>query len=110
VPIRIVIAVFAGVVLIVVLVARRASIFFVEQQSGNADPGPAASADFVTAIENEYFPLRPGTTFLYRGTEEGRARRVSIFVTHKTRKIVGIRGTVVLDRVLVDGKRRSSAV
>jgi hypothetical protein len=61
-------------------------------------------ADFVTAIENEYFPLRPGTTFLYRGTEEGRARRVSIFVTHKTRKIVGIRGTVVLDRVLVDGK------
>jgi hypothetical protein len=61
-------------------------------------------ADFATAIDNRYFPLRPGTTFLYRGTQEGKARKVSVFVTHKIKMILGIRATVVLDQVLVDGK------
>jgi hypothetical protein len=64
-------------------------------------PPPTA---FVNRIDNKYFPLRPGTTFLYRGTQGGKPRRVSVFVTHKTKKIVGIRATVVLDQVLVDGK------
>ena len=60
--------------------------------------------DFVTSIDNKYFPLRPGTTFLYSGKQEGQARRVSVFVTHKTKEIAGIRATVVLDQVLGDGK------
>ena len=65
-------------------------------------PPPGA---FVSRIDNKYFPLRPGTTFLFRGTEEGKARRVSVFVTHKTKMILGIRATVVLDQVLAGGKR-----
>jgi hypothetical protein len=60
--------------------------------------------DFVSRIDNKYFPLRPGTTFLFRGSEEGKARRVSVFVTHRTKMILGIRATVVLDQVLVGGK------
>jgi hypothetical protein len=60
--------------------------------------------DFVTRIDNKYFPLRPGTTFLYRGTQDGKPRRVTVFVTHKTRNILGIRATVVLDQVLVGAK------
>jgi hypothetical protein len=67
-------------------------------------PALPAPTDFVVAIDNRYFPLQPGTTFLYRGTQEGQARRVSVFVTHKTKQIAGIRATVVLDQVLVDGK------
>ena len=63
-----------------------------------------ARGDFVNRIDNKYFPLRPGTTFLYRGTEQGKARRVSVFVTHKTKLILGIRATVVLDQVLVGSK------
>jgi hypothetical protein len=60
--------------------------------------------DFVSRIDNKYFPLRPGTTFLFGGTQDGRARRVSVFVTHKTKMILGIRATVVLDQVLLGGK------
>jgi hypothetical protein len=63
-----------------------------------------APSDFVSRIDNKYFPLRPGTTFLFRGSEEGKARRVSVFVTHKTKMILGIRATVVLDQVLAGGK------
>ena len=64
-----------------------------------------APSDFIARIDNKYFPLRPGTTFLYRGTQDGKARRVSVFVTHRTKMILGIRATVVLDQVLVGGKR-----
>ena len=72
---------------------------------GTPIPALPAPGDFVTRIDNKYFPLRAGTTFLYRGTEQGKARRVSVFVTHKTKMILGIRATVVLDQVLAGGKR-----
>ncbi len=62
-------------------------------------------SDFVTRIDNKYFPLRPGTTFLFGGTQEGKTRRVTVFVTHKMKTILGIRAVVVLDQVFVDGKR-----
>jgi hypothetical protein len=65
-------------------------------------PSPS---DFVSGISNKYFPLRPGTTLLYRGTQQGKARRVSVFVTHETKVILGIRAIVILDQVLVGGKR-----
>jgi len=105
VPRRIVIGLAAGVALVVVLVAlaaHRAS----SPSTKGATPIPVLPppGDFVAAIDNRYFPLQPGTTFLYRGTQEGQARRVSVFVTHKTKEIAGIRATVVLDQVLVDGK------
>ncbi|HEX9378331.1 MAG TPA: hypothetical protein VF872_01955 [Gaiellaceae bacterium] len=104
-PRRIVIGLAAGVALVVVLVAlaaHRAS----SPSTKGATPIPVLPppGDFVAAIDNRYFPLQPGTTFLYRGTQEGQARRVSVFVTHKTKEIAGIRATVVLDQVLVDGK------
>ena len=66
--------------------------------------------DFVTRIDNKYFPLRPGTTLQFRGTQQGKARRVSVFVTHKTKTILGIRATVVLDQVYVDGKREEKTL
>jgi hypothetical protein len=73
-------------------------------QGGPVPVLPSAS-DFVHRIDNKYFPLRPGTTFQFRGTQEGKPRQVSVFVTHKTKTILGIRATVVLDQVFVGGKR-----
>ena len=61
-------------------------------------------SDFVSRIDNKYFPLRPGTTFSFRGTQEGKPRRVSVFVTHRTKTILGIRATVILDQVFVGGR------
>ena len=72
---------------------------------GTPIPALPSPSDFVTRIDNKYFPLRPGTTFHFRGTQQGKAREVSVFVTHKTKVILGIRATVILDQVLVGGKR-----
>jgi hypothetical protein len=91
-----------GVALAVALVALRSS----SPSAEAATPIPVLPppSDFVTAIDNKYFPLQPGTTFLYRGTQEGQAREVSVFVTQRTKMILGIRARVVLDQVLVDGQ------
>jgi hypothetical protein len=107
VPRRIIIpASGAGVALVAVLVVLAAHR---SPSSSTTGATPIAvlppPADFGAAIDNRYFPLQPGTTFLYRGTQEGKARRVSVFVTRKTKVILGIRATVVLDQVLVGGKR-----
>jgi hypothetical protein len=61
-------------------------------------------ADFVRRIDNPLFPLRRGTTFLYRG-ERGRVRQVDEeVVTHRTKEILGIASTVVLDTVSEHGR------
>jgi hypothetical protein len=39
---------------------------------GTPIPTLPRPGDFVSRIDNKYFPLKPGTTFLYRGTEKGK--------------------------------------
>jgi hypothetical protein len=56
-------------------------------------------ADFVSAIDNRYFPLVPGTTFHYRGYSGTKPQTDDVVVTHKTKEILGIRCTVVRDTV-----------
>jgi hypothetical protein len=62
------------------------------------------SSDFVANVDHPFFPLAPGTTFTYVGQQEGQPRKVTVFVTHKTKMILGIAATVVLDQVFVDGQ------
>src|ERR671915_1319003 len=52
----------------------------------NIDP-----ADFSTTIDNEYFPMEPGTTFLYKGGTE----HSEMSVTHQTKKVMGVKCVVV---------------
>jgi hypothetical protein len=98
-------ALAAGFALVAVLVAMAAH-RSTSLSKKRATPIPVLPppGDFVAAIDNRYFPLRPGTTFLYSGKQEGQARRVSVFVTHRKKRIAGIQATVVLDQVLVGGK------
>ncbi len=59
--------------------------------------------DFVEEIDNTYFPLIPGTTFVYEGEgEEGEAIRNEVSVTQDTREVMGVTTTVILDKVWVD--------
>lgn len=60
-------------------------------------------ADFVPEIDNPYLPLEPGTTLVYEGVSDGEMEENTIFVTHKTKEILGITCTVVKDVVTVDG-------
>jgi hypothetical protein len=61
-------------------------------------------ANFVSVIDNPYFPLSPGTTLVYRGVSDGEREVVKVTVTDETEEILGITATVVRDRVFVDGK------
>jgi hypothetical protein len=64
---------------------------------------PAPSA-FVRTIDNPFFPLRPGTTLRYAGTEGGERTTDTVTVTRKTKVILGVRAVVVIDVVTVGGK------
>jgi hypothetical protein len=59
---------------------------------------------FTTKIDNKYFPLKPGTTFVYQGNSGGNAERDVMTVTHSTRRIMGVKCMVVDDRVWEGGK------
>jgi hypothetical protein len=62
-------------------------------------------AGFVTTIDNPYFPLIPGTKFIYKGISDGQREidRVTVISSY-TRTIKGVICTVVLDRVFIQGE------
>jgi len=61
-------------------------------------------ANFVDRVDNRYFPLTPGTTFVYEGeTEDGEAVRVEDYVTHETKQVLGVTCVVVRNRVMENG-------
>ncbi len=63
-------------------------------------------ADFTTRIDNPWWPMRPGTRWVYRETNpEGARQKVVVTVTPKTKKIAnGVTARVVHDVVTEDGK------
>jgi hypothetical protein len=54
---------------------------------------------FSKAIDNPYFSLPVGRTFVYRGVENGKKELDRMHVTGKTRNVAGITATVVSDNV-----------
>jgi hypothetical protein len=62
-------------------------------------------ADFVAKIDNPYWPMAPGSKWVYRETgADGMTQRVEVTVTERTKKILGIAATVVHDVVTEDGE------
>ena len=66
----------------------------------NLDP-----ADFTTEIDNEWWPMRPGTRWVYRETApDGTRQKVVVTVTGRTKRIAnGVEAAVVHDEVTEDG-------
>jgi hypothetical protein len=60
-------------------------------------------ADFSTRIDNSWFPLKPGTQFVYE-TQSGMPSRDVMTVTRRTRVLDGVRCVVVHDYVYNSGK------
>jgi hypothetical protein len=57
-------------------------------------------ADFTTTIDNAYWPMAPGSRWVYREVDvEGGRKRVEVTVTRKTKRIMGIEARVVHDVV-----------
>jgi hypothetical protein len=61
-------------------------------------------ADFTTKIDNKYFPLKPGTTFIYKGKTEGATEGDVVAVTSDTKNVMGVECVVVKDTVTEDGE------
>jgi hypothetical protein len=61
-------------------------------------------ADFVSLVDNPYFPLIPGTKYVYEGETEDGLERIEIEVLSETRGVMGIQATILHDVVYLDGK------
>ena len=73
-------AVLGAFVMILAIVAGCTS--FSSQEQHKAYTPHINPAEFTTTIDNEYFPMKPGTTFIY----EGKGERDEMRVTHDTKK------------------------
>jgi hypothetical protein len=63
------------------------------------NPRIPSSAHFSRVIDNPYFPLPVGRTFVYRGAENGKKEVDRMHVTRRVKRIAGITATVVSDNV-----------
>ena len=68
------------------------------------------ASNFVKTINNPYFPLTPGTTFLFNGTKDNSKVLNQVVVTKKTRKIMGVTCVEVDDTVMVDDKLEEKTI
>lgn len=77
----------------------------------SSDPRPKSwnpsidPANFAGVVEdNPYFPLPPGRTLLYRGTAKDGIETLEMEVTNRTKTILGVRTTVVVERHGLNGQ------
>src|SRR6266849_8156400 len=61
-------------------------------------------ANFVDRIDNLYFPLAPGTNYIYEGQSAGGLVHTEFFVTHNTKQILGVTTVEVHDTVTTNGE------
>ena len=66
-------------------------------------PRPPARS-FGARVDNPWFPLAPGTRYVYVGVKDGRPSRDVVTVTRRARTIESVRCTAVEDRLYVQGR------
>jgi hypothetical protein len=73
--------------------------------SGKSKPRPATDrSGFTASVTNQWFPLRPGSVYRYRGVKDGEPSREVMSVTHRTRVIDGARCVAVSDLLYLRGR------
>jgi hypothetical protein len=65
---------------------------------------PPASRFTHGRVDNPWFPLKPGTRWAYRGSEDGDRTRDVMIATYRTRVLDGVVCRVVFDRVWTNGR------
>ena len=61
-------------------------------------------------IDNRYFPLQPGTRFVYTGTDGSEPLKNVTEITHNQKTILGVKIIVVLDRLYKSGSLAESTL
>jgi hypothetical protein len=59
-------------------------------------------ANFISQIDNKYYPLKPGTVYVYEGKEKDVVTKITTTVTDQTKIILGVKTIVIKDTVLVN--------
>ena len=69
-------------------------------------PFPIDPSEFTTEIDNPYWPMKPGSQWIFRETDaEGTVSRVVVTVLDKTKMIAnGVEARIVHDQVTEDGE------
>jgi hypothetical protein len=70
-------------------------------------PGPS---DFVRKVDNPFFPLTPGTTYIYRGVKDAKPTRDVFRVTKRKAVIQGVATVVVRDDLYQAGKLAETTI
>ncbi|WP_426572505.1 hypothetical protein [Aquihabitans sp. McL0605] len=76
--------------------------------SGTVGPGsaydpPIDPADFQATVDNPWFPLEPGSSYVYTGVKDGTPARDVYRVTRSTQTIDGVPCVIVDDRLYLAG-------
>lgn len=66
-------------------------------------PQQPSASDFSSRVDNPWFPLRPGTRYVYTGVKDGAPSRDVVTVLHATKTIEGVACVVVSDRLYLRG-------
>jgi hypothetical protein len=69
-----------------------------------SEPANLDPAEFTTRIDNPYWPLAPGSKWVYREVENGVVQRVEVTVTNRTKVVDGVTARVVHDVVTTHGQ------
>jgi hypothetical protein len=60
-------------------------------------------ANFQAVVDNPWFPLKPGSRYVYRGVKDGEPARDVFVITGETKVIAGVPCVVVSDRLYLSG-------
>ena len=71
--------------------------------AGGAPPPVPKAADFSARVDNPWYPLIAGSTYVYRGVKDGHTSRDVLTVTRQVKTIDGVPCVVVQDRLYLSG-------
>jgi hypothetical protein len=74
------------------------------RKSSTGASGVPKATSFTARVDNPWFPLKPGTTYIYRGVKDGKPSRDVVEVTSETKTIRGAPCVVVADRLYLAGR------
>ena len=73
------------------------------QNAGGTPPLPPASS-FSAHVDNPWFPLLPGTRWVYTGVKDGKPTRDVVVATHQIKTIEGVPCVSIRDRLYTHGR------
>jgi hypothetical protein len=72
--------------------------------AGPHGPAQVSASDFSATVDNPYYPLKPGSTYHYRGVKDGKPTIDVYAVTHETKSIEGAPCVAVKDNLYEAGR------